>query len=50
MYPELLVSADKAPMSSASASMVSDGFVDLRAMAERTSFEDWSEELGQIAG
>jgi hypothetical chaperone protein len=28
----------------------SDGFVDLRAMVERTSFEEWiSEELGQIA-
>jgi hypothetical protein len=31
--------------------MVSDGFVDLKAMVERTSFEDWiSEELGQVAG
>jgi hypothetical chaperone protein len=29
----------------------SDGFVDLRATVERTSFETWiSEELGQIAG
>jgi hypothetical chaperone protein len=29
----------------------SDGFVDLRAMVERTSFEEWiSEELRQIAG
>jgi hypothetical chaperone protein len=28
----------------------SDGFVDLRAMVARTSFEEWvSEELGQIA-
>jgi hypothetical protein len=31
--------------------MISDGFVDLEAMVERTSIEDWiSEELGQIAG
>jgi hypothetical chaperone protein len=29
----------------------SDGFVDLRAVVERASFEEWiSEELGQIAG
>ncbi|MGZ7061011.1 MAG: Hsp70 family protein, partial [Candidatus Angelobacter sp.] len=29
----------------------SDGFVDLKAMVERTAFEEWiSEELGQIAG
>jgi hypothetical chaperone protein len=29
----------------------SDGFVDLEAVVERTSFEEWiSEELGQIAG
>src|SRR5579864_6466629 len=29
----------------------SDGFVDLRTMVERTSFEEWiSDELGQIAG